>query len=209
MGAAKSKNGMLKLFYECAPKSFMLNKVEENDHMVTREYYIQPTKRCITDESSILLSMSIKTNPMFYYKAKTKVLLYCDSVTTEDLSSSSVPLRLLNTPNTASVTSSVSVLHLLKSHHLFEPTTHPTLSQLNIVIIIKGNRSKLFSINVFLLYDEKPHCYIISNSRRCQALNPTMDNSYTFLSNTQRSAFSGFECQESGPTDECQHALPE
>ncbi|KAG2293798.1 hypothetical protein Bca52824_040467 [Brassica carinata] len=44
MGAAKSKNGMLKLFYECAPKSFMLNKVEENDHMVTREYYIQPTK---------------------------------------------------------------------------------------------------------------------------------------------------------------------
>lgn len=138
-----------------------------------------------------------------------RVLLYCDSVTTEDLSSSSVPLRLLNTPNTASVTSSVSVLHLLKSHHLFEPTTHPTLSQLNIVIIIKGNRSKLFSINVFLLYDEKPHCYIISNSRRCQALNPTMDNSYTFLSNTQRSAFSGFECQESGPTDECQHALPE
>uniref|UniRef100_A0A0D3DDA6 Uncharacterized protein n=1 Tax=Brassica oleracea var. oleracea TaxID=109376 RepID=A0A0D3DDA6_BRAOL len=44
MGAAKSKNGMLKLLYECAPKSFMLNKVEENDHMVTREYYIQPTK---------------------------------------------------------------------------------------------------------------------------------------------------------------------
>uniref|UniRef100_A0A0D3B6Z9 Fructose-1-6-bisphosphatase class 1 C-terminal domain-containing protein n=1 Tax=Brassica oleracea var. oleracea TaxID=109376 RepID=A0A0D3B6Z9_BRAOL len=39
-----SKNGMLKLLYECAPKSFMLNKVEENDHMVTREYYIQPTK---------------------------------------------------------------------------------------------------------------------------------------------------------------------
>ncbi|KAF2613186.1 hypothetical protein F2Q70_00008888 [Brassica cretica] len=44
MGAAKSKNGMLKLLYECAPKSFMLNKVEENDHMVTRENYIQPTK---------------------------------------------------------------------------------------------------------------------------------------------------------------------
>ena len=44
MGAAKNKNGMLKLLYECAPKSFMLNKVEENDHMVTREYYIQPTK---------------------------------------------------------------------------------------------------------------------------------------------------------------------
>ncbi|CAN6821189.1 unnamed protein product [Brassica oleracea] len=72
-----------------------------------------------------------------------RVLLYCDSVTTEDLSSYSVPLRLLNTPNTASVTSSVSVLHLLKSQHLFEPTTHPTLSQLNIVIIIKGGKISL------------------------------------------------------------------
>ncbi|KAL0677778.1 hypothetical protein Bca4012_005759 [Brassica carinata] len=41
MGAAKNKNGMLKLLYECAPKSFMLNKVEENDHMVTREYIHQ------------------------------------------------------------------------------------------------------------------------------------------------------------------------
>ncbi|KAG2297720.1 hypothetical protein Bca52824_044389 [Brassica carinata] len=47
MGAAKNKNGMLKLLYECAPKSFMLNKVEENDHMVTREYYIQPTKHTL------------------------------------------------------------------------------------------------------------------------------------------------------------------
>ncbi|KAL0715519.1 hypothetical protein Bca4012_064841 [Brassica carinata] len=37
-GAAKSQNGMLRLLYQCAPKSFMLNKVEEKDHMVTREY---------------------------------------------------------------------------------------------------------------------------------------------------------------------------
>ncbi|CAN7123946.1 unnamed protein product [Brassica rapa subsp. narinosa] len=36
-GAAKSKNGMLKILNECAPKSFMLNKVEEKDHMVTIE----------------------------------------------------------------------------------------------------------------------------------------------------------------------------
>ncbi|KAG2310838.1 hypothetical protein Bca4012_025343 [Brassica carinata] len=28
-GAAKSQNGMLRLLYQCAPKSFMLNKVEK------------------------------------------------------------------------------------------------------------------------------------------------------------------------------------
>ncbi|KAH0904444.1 hypothetical protein HID58_043947, partial [Brassica napus] len=72
-------------------------------------------------------------------------------------------LRLLNTIAMSSVTSAVLELHLLNLCIYFKPITHPTLCQLDIIIIIKAN------------------CYEISNSRRCKSLIPTMANSYTLL----------------------------
>lgn len=88
--------------------------------------------------------------------------LVADLFSTDDFDLLLLPLalRLLETQTIISVTSFLSSFNVII---YCLPTTHPTLSELNIVIIIKGSRLKLFTIKRILLCDEEPQFY---SSRR-------------------------------------------
>ena len=93
------------------------------------------------------------------------------------------PWLCLLPTDTTSITLSISSFNLII---YFLSATHPTLSELIIVIIIMGYRLRLFTINQFLhckVCDGQPQLYEIPKSKLDQYSIPAISTSYKLLAN--------------------------